>query len=145
MPNHARERYSYPPRALYRGREPDNAHMKYSVQIVRLLAATAASAVACFFVVAYTHLSQYRFEHEHPDAEGLISGTDFLASYGQWAYGLPIVALLLGILFIRRGASVAFETVLACTWLMSLVWVGGCLLLWLAQNVPIFTHMQWHY
>ena len=114
--------------------------MKYGVQIVRLLAATAASATACFFGAAYTHLSEFRFKHEHP-GDGLIGGTQFLIALSQFAYVLPVVALVLGLWFIRRDAPVWFETVLACTWFMSLVWVGGCLLLWLAQNVPIFTHM----
>jgi hypothetical protein len=31
------------------------------------------------------------------------------------------------------------------TSILSLAWVGVCLLLWQAQNVPIFSHMEYHF
>jgi hypothetical protein len=45
----------------------------------------------------------------------------------------------------RSAPSAAFEIMLSATWLLALALAGFCLLSWQIQNVPIFSHMEWHY
>lgn len=104
--------------------------------LVRLFGAVAVSVAGCFFVSVYSRLAHFRFLYEHP--EGSFSrATEFLAQTGWVGYAVPAVALLLGLLALRRpgGSPVLVEVVIAATWLLSLVWFGSCLLMWQAQNV----------
>jgi hypothetical protein len=123
---------------------PDFVNTK--THLVRLLAAVAVSAAGCFFVTAYSSLSHFRFRYEHP--EGSFSrATEFLSQMGWVGYAVPAIALLAGILALRRVevSDVLIEIIIASTWLLSLVWFGSCLLFWEAQNIPVFSHMQFHF
>jgi hypothetical protein len=114
--------------------------------LIRLLAAVAASVGSCFFVIVYSRLSHLRFRFEHPDGS-FIRATEFLSQSAWIGYSVPAVALLTGILALRRTDSspVFIETIIALTWLLSLLWVGCCILIWQSQNIPTFNHMEWHY
>ena len=72
---------------------------------------------------------------------------EFLTETGWVGYTVPTIALLLGLWALRRPGdySLFIEIVIAITWLLSLVWFGSCLLLWEAQNVPIFSGMRFHF
>ena len=114
--------------------------------MIKLVSAALASVAACFFVVIYSWASRWRWAYEQPGAQ-MISGTQFLVTYGNMAFVFPVSTFLLGIylLILRPDRRLAFEATVATTWLLSLVWAGGCLLLWQIQYVPIFTRMHWHY
>ena len=120
--------------------------MNPKVQLTRLVSAVVLSVAACFFVVTYTRLSHFRFQFEHPGAQ-LMIGCVFIVHYSAFAYALPVTALLSGIVALRAksGVPVIFEVILEVTWVLSLGWVGFCLLLWQSQNIPIFTHMELHF
>ena len=117
-----------------------------NTQWVRLLAAVAVSLVACCFVAYYSRLSRLRFNYEHPGSH-LMHATDFLSQWAWIGYALPTVAFLVGVWALRRSAvsTVLLEVIIAGTWFLSLVWFGFCLLMWQAQNVPAFSHMELHF
>lgn len=126
------------------GTAPDLVNTK--THLVRLIAAIAVSVAGCFFVSVYSRLAHFRFRYEHP--EGSFSrATEFLAQTGWIGYAVPAFALFLGVWALRRpgGSPVFIEAVISATWLFSLIWFGSCLLLWQAQNVPVFSHMQSHF
>ena len=110
--------------------------------LVRLLAAVAVSVASCFFVTVYSRLSLFRFRHEQPDGH-LIRATEFLLQWAWVGYVVPAVALLVGTWALRRNAAspVLFESIIAGTWFLALVWFGHCLLFWQAQSVPIIDHI----
>jgi len=114
--------------------------------LVRLCAAVAVSVAGCFFVVAYSRLAHFRFQYEHPEGS-FCRATEFLAQRGWVGYAVPAFALVLGVWALRRagGSPVFIEVVIAATWFLSLVWFGSCLLLWQSQNVPVFSHMKFHF
>jgi hypothetical protein len=107
---------------------------------VRLISAIAASVATCFFVVYYSQLSLARFGHEHPNAH-LIRATLFLLEWGWCGFAIPVISSVAGVLLLRRSRFdlFLFEIVICGTWLLSLLWAGHCLLMWQAQNVPIFS------
>lgn len=120
--------------------------MNTKAHLVRLLTAVAASLAGCFFVSTYSRLAHFRFRYEHPDGN-FSRAAEFLTQTGWVGYTVPTVALLLGVWALRRpgGPSLFIEVVIAATWLLSLVWFGSCLLFWEAQNVPVFSHMTFHF
>lgn len=73
--------------------------------------------------------------------------TDFLSQWAWIGYALPAVAFVVGVWVLRRSAvsPVLFEAIIAGTWFLSLVWFGHCLLMWQAQNVPVFSQMELHF
>lgn len=120
--------------------------MNTKAKFIRLMVAVVLSIGSCFFVVAYTRFSLYRFQHEHPGGV-LICGTAFFTQWGGMACAAPILSLVAGlfVLWKRHDSEAAIETVIGATWLLSLFWAGACLLFWQVQNVPMFSHMEWHY
>ena len=114
--------------------------------LVRLLAAVFAAATSAWFVVLYTRFSKFRFEFEHRGGM-LMNMNSALSDYGHWLLALPVVTLAIGVwLLVARPAAVtSFEIVLSITWLLAFALVLFCILAWQIQNVPTFSHMEWHY
>ena len=114
--------------------------------LVRLLAAVFAAATSAWFSVLYTHFSKFRFEFEHQGAN-LIVITEEMAAYGAWLFALPVMALIVGLwlLLARPAAATTFEAILAVTWVLAFALALFCILGWQVQNVPTFSHMEWHY
>jgi len=114
--------------------------------LVRLLAATIAAATSACFVVEYTRFSRLRFEFEHQG--GILTAVnDFMSAHGQWTFALPVLALVLGlwVLLVRPSAAATFEAVVSTTWVLAFTVALFCILSWQIQNVPTFSHMEWHY
>ena len=114
--------------------------------LVRLLAAVLGAAASAWFVVLYTQFSRFRFEFEHRGGQLTAINTE-MSAFGQWLFALPILALALGLwlLVARPAAANAFEVVLSVTWLLALTLALFCILSWQVQNVPTFSHMEWHF
>ena len=114
--------------------------------LVRLLAAVFAAAASAWFVVFYTHFSRFRFEFEHQGGQ-LTAINTALSAYGQWLFALPVLALALGswLVVARPAAATAFEVVLSVTWLLAFTLALFCILSWQVQNIPTFSHMEWHF
>jgi len=96
------------------------------------------------FVVGYTHLSEFKVEHE---GGHLLAINEVLVPYSTWLYLLPAIALSVGLWLIcrRPKAAATLEILLSVTWLLALGLAAFCILIWQAQNVPTFSHMEWHY
>ena len=120
--------------------------MHPKAQFVRLLAAIVVSGIAGLFVLEYSRFSRLRFEYEHPGGH-LIHATEFLASSAWIGFVVPLIALLLGTgaLRLSKGSAVLFEVVMAFTWALSFFWICFGILSWQIQNVPVFSHMEWHF
>jgi hypothetical protein len=73
--------------------------------------------------------------------------TEEMSAYGAWFFALPVMALIIGslLLLARPAATTAFEVVLSVTWFFAFALALLCIWAWQAQNVPTFSHMQWHY
>ena len=114
--------------------------------LIRLLSAVLGAATSVWFAVTYSRFSKFRFEFE-PRGGILTNATTEMLAYGQWLFLLPVTALVLGVwlLFARPRAVATFEFVLCVTWLLALTIALCCILIWQAQNVPVFSHMEWHY
>lgn len=114
--------------------------------LVRLLAAVLAAAVSAGFVVLYTRYSEFRFEFEHPGGT-LMNMNSALSAYGHWLFALPVLTLAAGwwLLVARPAATTSFEIVVSVTWLLAFTVALFCILAWQTQNVPSFSHMEWHY
>jgi hypothetical protein len=121
--------------------------MTRGVAIVRLLASVAISLAACRFVVAYSQVSFARHKLDHPTADAIVSGGMFIRAYGGYMCIFPVVALLVGSLFIWRWPNrpALIEIITSALWVLALIWVG--VVVWYCQviNLPIFTHMQAQY
>jgi hypothetical protein len=122
--------------------------MTRSVQVVRLLAAVSIALAACLFVIGYDGSSHIRFQFDHPGQTltGCYAG-HFVTTYGKYACAVPLAALLMGIVIIWRwpNSHALFEVVVSTLWVLAFIWAGLILLIWQAQNIPIFSGMQWHY
>jgi len=116
------------------------------IHLVRLLIAIAVSLGVSFFVIQYSRLAFLRFRYEHPYAQ-LINGTEFLKDRAWIGYSIPLTTLLAGLFALRRGgsSSLMIEVVIGLSWVFAFAWFGLCLLAWQAQNVPVFSHMEWHF
>jgi TRAP-type uncharacterized transport system fused permease subunit len=114
--------------------------------LVRLIAAVIGAAASAWFVVHYTEFSRYRFEFEHRGGQ-LINANVALVAYGRWLYLLPVMALILGfwLLRARPDSAATFEALVAVTWLLTFAVAAFTVLLWQVQNVPTFSHMEWHF
>jgi hypothetical protein len=114
--------------------------------LVRLIAAVVGLTASVWFVVTYTQMSHLRFKFEHEGGR-LIAINEVLVPYGSWLYLLPAIALPIGLWLIcrRPNASATLEILLSATWLLALGLAGFCVLIWQVQNVPTFSHMEWHY
>jgi hypothetical protein len=114
--------------------------------LVRLLAAVLGAAASAWFVVLYTRFSRFRFEFEHQGGQLTAINTE-MSAYGDWLFALPSLAFALGLwlLITQPAAATAFEVVLAATWLLAFTLALFCVLSWQVQNVPTFSHMEWHF
>jgi len=101
---------------------------------------------SAWFVVTYTRRSHLRFKFEH-EGGMLIGFNEVLVPYCGWLYLLPVVALPIGLWLIwrRPQATATLEVLLSASWLLALGLAGFCVLIWQVQNVPTFSHMEWHY
>jgi hypothetical protein len=115
-------------------------------QLVRLIAAVLGSAGACWFTVLYTHISRIRFEFDHQGGR-LTAVNEILTAHGCWLFVFPVVALVIGLWLLQsRPQFIAtFEVHVSVVWLLSLAVAGFCLLTWQVQNIPTFSHMEWHF
>ncbi|MCL4177149.1 MAG: hypothetical protein KJ072_05330 [Verrucomicrobia bacterium] len=116
------------------------------VNLVRLIAAVVGLIASVWFVGAYTHFSHLRFKFEHEGGQ-LIAINEILVPYAAWLYVLPTVALPIGLWLVcrRPQAGAALEILLSFVWLLALGLTGFCILIWQVQNVPTFSHMEWHF
>jgi len=114
--------------------------------LVRLFAAVLGSAGTAWFVVVFSAYSHIRFKFEHECGQLMFVSKAFVDN-GNWLFLLPVLALLIGLWLVcsRPKATVTFEILLSVIWLLSLALAAFCLLAWQAQNIPIFSHMEWHY
>jgi len=114
--------------------------------LVRLFAAVLGSAGSLWFVVLYSYLSHLRFKFEHEYGH-LKKVNQAFVDNGNWLFLLPVLALLIGLWLVcsRPKATVTFEILLSVIWLLSLALAAFCLVTWQIQNIPIFSHMEWHY
>ena|SRR5438046_7407877 len=114
--------------------------------LVRLIASVIGSTASVWFVVAYTRFSHFRFKFEHEGGQ-LNAINEVLVPHASWLYLLPVVALPIGLWLIccRPQATATFEILLSAIWLLSLGIAGFCVLIWQVQNVPTFSHMEWHF
>jgi hypothetical protein len=114
--------------------------------LVRLIAAVMGMTASVWFVVTYTDMSYSRFKFEHEGGR-LIAINEVLVPYGSWLYLWPAIVLPIGLWLIYRrpNASATLEIVLSGTWLLALALAGFCILIWQVQNVPTFSHMEWHF
>lgn len=115
--------------------------------LVRLIGAVTGATATVWFIETYTRISRFRFDFEHDNHGPLIGFIQLQLEYGNWLYLLPVAALAAGVwlLWRRPTALTAFEVVLSTIWLVSLGLAGLCILVWQAQNMPTFSHMEWHY
>ena len=114
--------------------------------LVRLTAAVIGLAASVWFVVAYTHFSHSRFRFEHEGGQ-LSAINEVLVAYGSWLYVMPLVALPVGLWLVcwRPQATATLEILLSAIWLLALGLAGFSLLIWQLQNVPTFSHMEFHF
>ncbi len=114
--------------------------------LVRMITAVIVLTGSVWFVANYTRFSHFRFNFEHKDGH-LIAITELLVLYCQWLYLLPLVILSIGLwlIYFRSQAATALEILISGTWLFALGLAGFCVLIWQVQNVPMFSHMEWHY
>ncbi|MCX5674014.1 MAG: hypothetical protein NTX87_03305 [Planctomycetota bacterium] len=113
---------------------------------MRLFAAVLGSAGSVWFVVVYSTYSHIRFKFDHEGGNLMLVSHAFL-DHGNWLFLLPVLALPIGFWLVRSRpqATVTFEILLSVIWLLSLALAAFCLLMWQVQNIPIFSHMEWHY
>lgn len=116
------------------------------VNLVRLIAAVVALIASVWFVGAYTRFSHFRFKFEHEGGQ-LIAINEILVPYAGWLYVLPSVALPVGLWLICRHpkAGALLEILLSVVWLLAFGLAVFCILIWQVQNVPTFSHMEWHF
>jgi hypothetical protein len=114
--------------------------------LVRLARATTGSLIASAFLVIYTRHAHFRFHFEHPDVR-LINGNEALIAHGKWAFALPVIVLVFGLLLLyaQTKGKVAFELCIAGAWVSSLPMIVVPLLLWHTQNAPALSQMTWIY
>jgi putative copper export protein len=115
--------------------------------IVRLLAAAVISLASCWFVNAYNQASVVRYKFDHLDGGSRTRGVEFVVANGRYAYVVPCVLLLAGIVTIWRwpNAPALSELVVSTLWIVALAWSASALLIWQMQNTPIFHGMRLQY
>jgi hypothetical protein len=133
--------------------------MKRSVQLIRLVASVVLALAACFFVVVYDRTSTIRYPFDHPDADAYTTESgetvlcsrpvagEFITAYCEYAYAVPLAALMLGVLVIWRWPEfhALIELIVSAMWVLGLIWVGFVLIMWQFQNIPLFHGMRLHY
>jgi hypothetical protein len=115
--------------------------MNTNVQIVRLTTAILGSTAICFFVVIYCSLSLAFFSSEHPGI-ALTNGAHFMLTWKWFGLAFPSIATAAGYWLIRRPVKqpVLFELLVGGTWLLSLVWLGVCVLSWMVNSAAYYLH-----
>lgn len=100
--------------------------------LVRLLAAALATLVACIFVTAYNWVS-------HDPRYLLPAITRWLVAFTPYAYGVPVLVLLIGVVLLRSRTEriVAFEGLIATAWILAFCWVLASLFSWQLTHVEI--------
>ncbi len=119
-----------------------------NVEVVRLLAAVVVGLLACLFVALYNNFARDRFRVDHPGET--LSATPlgaFVTAHQQQVYAIPVLGLLLGCLIIWRWpkSKDLIELVVQALWILAFMWAGNVLIVWQAQNIPLFSGMRWHY
>jgi hypothetical protein len=87
-----------------------------------------------------------RFEFDHQGGQ-LAVINEVLAAHSRCLFIIPVVALAVGLwlLWSRPQSQTTFEVLVSSVWLVSLAIAGFCLLTWQIQNIPVFSHMEWHF
>ncbi len=114
--------------------------------IVKLVGATAVSALSAWFVHLYTNASDVRFLWEHQQ-HSTMNGAVFLQRFSTVGYAMPVLIGILGFLCVlrKRNQEVMTELVVWFAWLASLAWIGLALFVWQIANVPVFHGGGNHY
>ena len=120
--------------------------MERKIQKIRLASAFVLTLAASLFVYVYPLSYLSRFHVEHPDAS-FAPAAEFFVHYPWWGFALPLCAGIAGLfsLSAKYGSSVAVEMVVTVAWLLSLLAVGGTVLVCQLVTTPMFNHMQWHF
>jgi hypothetical protein len=58
---------------------------------------------------------------------------------------LPVVASILGVVTISTQRRFLHEVVLVVTLLLAVIWALFTVVAWQITQIPVFTHMEWHY
>lgn len=103
------------------------------VPLVRLLTAAAVALIACTFVNRYSSVAYFTNPGAH-----FPPYTRLVWTYSAYAYILPVLVLLFGVLFLRRGRveSVGFECTISFAWIAALLWVLVALWAWELPRMP---------
>lgn len=109
--------------------------MSTKLRIVRLLAAVIAALISCLFVSGYNWASLLSVER----GQGLPAITDSVNQYAPWAYSIPLISGLLGIVLLRnrRRKFVLFEALIAFTWVAAFFWVLAAIFSWQLAHIEI--------
>lgn len=114
---------------------------------IRILGATAVSAIAAWFVKAYTRTSNLRFVVDHEVEPGM-NGAQLLLRYSWVGYAIPLLALASGIavyVLMPKRRELGAEAVAWITAILAFAWVLFCLLIWQMANVPWWSGTGVHY
>ena len=114
--------------------------MTAKIPAIRLLTAVLASITACAFVSAFDFVSRWVIGFSTP----LPALTDIAVRYSGFAYALPTIVLLAGIIFIRQGerGGVGFECVVSTAWLFALLWILFAICVWQLPRIEIVDHIR---
>jgi hypothetical protein len=100
--------------------------MTRSEEIVRIVTASMATVFAAFFVSGYNYV-KYHNAVVHHHAE-LPTFTLWVVSGVSWAFLVPVLVLILGLVFLKRHMIVT--VIVSLAWLFSLGWPLLCIVVW---------------
>jgi len=106
-------------------------------RLVRLLASAAAALVSCLFVSRYNWASYLSLER----GQSLPAVTRYLVHATPYAYAIPGLVVLLGVVLVRRGSGsiVAFECLVAIAWLIALGWALAAVFAWQVVHIVLYS------
>ena len=109
--------------------------LRPSVQWIRLLSALTAGLLSCVFAQYYSMFSNLTVEHTW----GLPQFTDVAFRVSRYAYLMPVLLFLLGILFLRKRdkGEIGFECTISLAWLLALFWALFVICVWVLPKIEI--------
>lgn len=109
--------------------------MRFKIQLIKLLTATAVTVIACAFATLYGMITVLTLQRGIP----LPAITDVIFHHSKWAYLFPAAVLISGILLLRRGdtGSVAFEFLISFAWVAAILWILASVWAWQLPRVPM--------
>ena len=114
---------------------------------MKLAAAVFFLLISAWISVTYTSMSHIRLIIEHGDDSSLPPFAYLMFTRGNFAYGLPVITLIFGSIFLRflRDSLALFEAVIQCSWLIGIVLPLLCVLFWQIANIPTVSGGRAHY